>query len=228
VISGAGLCLSDGAILDLPPFSNMRENVMWIDDHLKYALHHELRHFGSKQGKRHRARVKSALFIQNRHENGLTLKDVRFHTKYYMERLIRGCLVDSWLRADTRLNQDLSGLSRRKFDEVMRTVAGPYSRVFRVRFRAGNLNLQAKRELKEKLWRRAQERLTDLVTAWSAPPYDDTYLQAFVDGEETLRTCEFLPKVLPHGLREAVMLLNPPKPTREVRRCPGLTTSSTT
>jgi len=45
VISGALLCLSDGAILDLPPFSNFGTNVMWIDDHLKYALHRAMKHF---------------------------------------------------------------------------------------------------------------------------------------------------------------------------------------
>lgn len=44
VISGAMLCLSEGAILDLPPFSNFSLNVSWIDDHLKYCLHRELRH----------------------------------------------------------------------------------------------------------------------------------------------------------------------------------------
>ena len=44
VISGAMLCLSEGAIFDLPPFSNFTLNVSWIDDHLKYCLHRELRH----------------------------------------------------------------------------------------------------------------------------------------------------------------------------------------
>ncbi|WDE05797.1 hypothetical protein SG34_002340 [Thalassomonas viridans] len=47
IISGALLCLSDGAILDLPPFSNFTLYVMWIDDHLKYSLHRELRHLSS-------------------------------------------------------------------------------------------------------------------------------------------------------------------------------------
>jgi hypothetical protein len=47
VISGALLCLSEGAILDLPPFSNMGLNVMWIDDHLKYSLHRAMNHFTS-------------------------------------------------------------------------------------------------------------------------------------------------------------------------------------
>ena len=43
LISGALLCLNSSAILDLPPFSSSK-NVMWIDDHLKYALHKSLRH----------------------------------------------------------------------------------------------------------------------------------------------------------------------------------------
>ncbi|HLK56277.1 MAG TPA: hypothetical protein VKU00_06920 [Chthonomonadaceae bacterium] len=47
VISGALLCLSEGAILDLPPFSNLRMNVMWIDDHLKFSLHRAMNHFTS-------------------------------------------------------------------------------------------------------------------------------------------------------------------------------------
>jgi len=44
VISGAFFCLSDSAIIELPPFSNLGLNVSWIDDHLKYCLHRELRH----------------------------------------------------------------------------------------------------------------------------------------------------------------------------------------
>ena len=43
IISGALMCLSDTAILDLPPCSNFTFNVSWIDDHLKYALQRELR-----------------------------------------------------------------------------------------------------------------------------------------------------------------------------------------
>src|SRR5205823_2332848 len=33
------------AILDLPPFSNLANNVMWIDDFLKYSLHRAMNHF---------------------------------------------------------------------------------------------------------------------------------------------------------------------------------------
>ena len=86
VVSGAGLCLSDGAILDLPPFSNMHLNVMWIDDHLKYALHDELGHFGrwTRTHHHYRARVSDARFTQLRHARRdgsplFTYKDVKWH-----------------------------------------------------------------------------------------------------------------------------------------------------
>ena len=39
VVSGAGMVINEGAILDLPPFSNFQQNVMWIDDYLKYEMH---------------------------------------------------------------------------------------------------------------------------------------------------------------------------------------------
>ena len=38
IISGALMSMSPTSILDLPPFSNFGLNVVWIDDHLRYAL----------------------------------------------------------------------------------------------------------------------------------------------------------------------------------------------
>jgi hypothetical protein len=99
VISGGGLCLSDGAILDLPPYSNMRLNVMWIDDHLKYALHDELGHFNIHIFEVGSARENNAGFYQSRHLFQPSLWDVRWHMRTYLMRLLLGCVADAWLRS---------------------------------------------------------------------------------------------------------------------------------
>jgi hypothetical protein len=106
VISGAGLCLNDSAILDLPPFSNMKQNVMWIDDHLKHSLHHELRHFGWRRKHSLHGRIENASFKQLRFlkkKGGPKLNDEIWLIKNYMPRLLLGCIVDSWLRGSEYL-----------------------------------------------------------------------------------------------------------------------------
>jgi len=119
VISGAGLCLSDGAILDLPPYSNMRFNVVWIDDHLKYSLHHELGHFDIHIGEVGHACVDDAQFPQMRHDMSNTkpkspsapkpptYADVKWHMSYLL-RLLMGCVADAWLRKLSSLKQALT------------------------------------------------------------------------------------------------------------------------
>ena len=214
VISGAGLCLSDSAILDLPPFSNMHLNVMWIDDHLKYALHDELGHFGRWTRSHYVARVPETCFPQRRHPKDdkgplFTYKDVRWHLKKYMLRLILGCVADAWLRKKPELKLSTRELDDSDYKGLMDAVPGLCGSQFMgvVPGGWGDLPEAAKPEFRERLWKRARERLGELVEAWSAPEYKDTFLGLFVFGRGHRRyqgLKDRFPTGMPEGLRKAV------------------------
>lgn len=208
-ISGAGFCLSDGAILDLPPFSNMRQNVMWIDDHLKYALHHELRHFGFKRGTQQIARSKDIYFNQSRHlpENPPTLGDVRWHMRDYLPRLILGCIADSWLRQNKNLKQSFVDLSNKKVDALLEGVPGTYAKYFIKNVGSDSISHT---EFSKDLWKLAYIRLSEIIKLFSENKYNGTFLQLFILGptEQTLHGTEweklgFFTEFAPKGLKEA-------------------------
>jgi hypothetical protein len=101
VISGAGLCMSPSAIQVLPPFANVAELIIWIDDHLKRVLHEDMKHFGRPKGAFRRCC--EAKFVQDRHPGGLKGQDVAWHSDEYLKRLVRGCLLDAMIQ-DRRPN----------------------------------------------------------------------------------------------------------------------------
>lgn len=216
VVSGAGLCLSDSAILDLPPYSNMRLNVMWIDDHLKYALHDELGHFGrwTRTHHPHEARVPETRFCQLRHasQDGgplFTYKDVRWHLQTYMLRLVLGCVADAWLREDPRVKLSTAELQPSEYERIARSVPGVYGEQFMGVIPGGWSDSEdaATTGFGETLWRRARERLNQVVRAWGADEYADTFLGLFVRGCEHERYEEFsdfFPRGMPYGLQRAV------------------------
>ncbi|KPA19535.1 hypothetical protein MHK_000244 [Candidatus Magnetomorum sp. HK-1] len=102
VISGALLCLSSGAIIDLPPFSNFSQNVMWIDDHIKYALHKSLRHLANikvSRGVELTARITSAIVNKGRD----IPNNVPFYTtQVYIPSLVFGSIMDYWIQPETK------------------------------------------------------------------------------------------------------------------------------
>lgn len=205
VVSGAGLCLSDGAILDLPPFSNMHLNVMWIDDHLKYALHDELGHFGrwTRTHHRYEARVSAARFSQLRHTlipgNRLfTYNDVRWHIRTYMLRLILGCVADSWLRGNFEVKESTSSLPIIDYNRLARSIPHIYGRKFMEVVPGGWESYsvvpkdQQVKEFKQNLWRQGRERLQSLVQVWRNGIYEHTFLGLFVYGTDHPRYQEFI------------------------------------
>lgn len=102
VVSGALLCISDSAILDLPPFSNFRQNVMWIDDHLKYSLHRELNHFSQHRltgslGQIRHARLADCTVTKARPRVGTVGKYV-FGS--YLPTVLWGTIMDAWIQPD--------------------------------------------------------------------------------------------------------------------------------
>lgn len=91
-ISGAGLCISPMAIVQLPPFANVGKNIVWIDDSIKRALHE-----GIGDIELHDIReVPGARFLQDRYDGPIIkLKDVRWGYNKYLPRLVHGCLMHS-------------------------------------------------------------------------------------------------------------------------------------
>jgi len=196
VVSGAGLCMSDGAILDLPPFSNMCQNVVWVDDHLKYALHHELRHFGHRHGTRQVARVRDAWFQQTRHRGAPTWQDLEWHLGSYLPRLLLGCLADAFLRENPRLK--LSFATASEFDEVMTSSPGAYAHALIANAGRGLVE-GARQELGAHLWKLARQRMKDVLDLFGRFP--NTCLERFVVGVD--ERDPLLPDMAPRGLRRA-------------------------
>jgi hypothetical protein len=220
VVSGAGLCLSDGAILDLPPFSNMHLNVMWIDDHLKYALHDELGHFGRWTRTHHsyKARVSGAHFSQLRHARRsdgplFTYEDIKWHLRTYMLRLILGCVADSWLRGKPGVKQGTSSLEGMLYNDLMHSVPHIYGETFMDVLPGGWVDLPGQPtmgDFKQKLWRRGCDRLRRAVELWSDDTYEHTFLGLFVRGYAHTRYEEFkdfFPVGMPEGLARSVQRL---------------------
>ncbi len=100
VISGGLLYLSDAVILDVPPFSNFNLGVMYIDDHLRYALHRELTAFAkvTTMGKNGPLHVRDDDNPVVKYRTGWNA----FH-KYtlgtYLPQLLYGAIMDAWITA---------------------------------------------------------------------------------------------------------------------------------
>jgi len=90
-ISGAGLCISPMSIVQLPPFANVATQIMWIDDDLKRRLHLGIRDLDPNQ----ECSVLEACLEQNRHEDGVRLKDVLWGYSSYLPRVVTGCLMNA-------------------------------------------------------------------------------------------------------------------------------------
>jgi hypothetical protein len=130
VISGAMLYMSDGAILDLPPFSNFGMNVSWIDDHLKYSLHRELRHLSSFKPREAVGESRpSPLLAYAKLDEVIVEKAGRKirgnFPKYifddYLPTLLRGTIMDAWITDNPLLKsrpEDLSAEDR----EVLKSI----------------------------------------------------------------------------------------------------------
>ncbi|MCS5421732.1 MULTISPECIES: hypothetical protein [Psychrilyobacter] len=107
VISGALFCLSEGAILDLPPFSNFHLNVMWIDDHLKYILHRELKHLSAEPLKipgteRYWTPIIPDSMLKK--ERG-PVTNVGFYVLgSYIPTVLWGTIMDAWIQPDSTYN----------------------------------------------------------------------------------------------------------------------------
>jgi hypothetical protein len=175
VISGALLCLSEGAILDLPPFSNFRNNVMWIDDHLKYSLHRAMNHFTSGE----------TLTLAEPGLSDARLDDVSvtkarppvsnlpayiFGT--YLPTLLWGTIVDAWITADPILKCRVGTLSRpdqKRWREAraQQQHNAPLPRAMLEVLRVGHFGTDAEDELNDALQRETVNRIETVRQLWS-------------------------------------------------------------
>ena len=147
VISGAGLCMSFQAIFALPPFANVGDQVVWIDDHLKRRLHEQVGHLGHNRN----CRCSKANFLQHRYPAGVRPEDVAWGRKEYLPRLARGCVMDAliWDRADNG--------------------PGPFAQWVGRYLNFGAI--PSREELEKSLTGPAQSRLNELVQLWRQPEY---------------------------------------------------------
>jgi hypothetical protein len=199
VISGALLCLSEGAILDLPPFSNMSTNVMWIDDHLKYSLHRAMRHFTSGETLHldrglGDARLDKVVVTKGRYP-------VRNLPQYvfgiYLPTLLWGAIMDAWITQDPILKCRYSGLDeagqlRWKRAEEIQDQA-PLPAAMRSALSAGTFDRQHERELGRKLMATAITRIEEVRQLWAGlrRETERTFASYWAQGDvkEAFREC---------------------------------------
>ena len=93
-ISGAGMCFSADALVELPPWCNADELITWIDDFVKWQL------MAVYFGERFANEVgllksrQSPGFEQNRKDPAqFTHGDIEWSTNTYLDRLVMGCIM---------------------------------------------------------------------------------------------------------------------------------------
>ncbi len=174
VISGAFLCLSDGAILDLPPFSNFSLNVSWIDDHLKYCLHRELRHLTSldltlAEPCLSDAKIDDLMVAKAR----ATIDHLpQYVLASYLPTLLWGAIVDAWINPDPLLKfrpDDLSEEDNLRWRQISRS--GRSSAILpahlQIALETGRFPNADRLRLKKLLIKEALARITEVRNLWS-------------------------------------------------------------
>jgi hypothetical protein len=203
VISGALLCMSEGAILDLPPFSNFRNNVMWIDDHLKYSLHRAMNHFTSdetlniEQGLSD-ARLDDVTVTKGRPPVS-NLPAYIFGT--YLPTLLWGTVMDAWITNDSILKRRMGSLLEEEEREQWRKAKlkqqdALLPKAMLKALRAGHFSNKA--GLIEQLTTRAVERIEEVRQLWAGLEREghSTFASYWAEGrvkevfgEECFREC---------------------------------------
>lgn len=175
VISGAMLYLSDGAILDLPPFSNFRLNVSWIDDHLKYCLHRELRHLSQTRFVTPPSdRRRNTLLAYSKIDNVVVQKagrkvpgDLRKYIfDVYLPTLLRGTIMDAWITANPLFKFRSEELAKHS-DALLRDAAGgPLPSTLQRALEACEFKNAEKTALGKKLTEIALKRISEVRRQW--------------------------------------------------------------
>lgn len=200
VISGAMLYLSDGAILDLPPFSNFRLNVSWIDDHLKYSLHRELRHLSpvrlrtlARDIRANRLMAYSKLDDVIVQKAGRTIdKDLRNYIfDDYLPTLLRGSIMDAWITHNPVLKYRPEALKDRdEWDRIPRETQSFAVLPCALQKAIGKGSFKRGRyELEKDLFDVALNRINQVRRQWIqlTEAGQDTFASVWAKGEAKLR-----------------------------------------
>lgn len=99
VISGALLYMNDAVVLNVPPFSNFSQMVMWIDDHLRYVLHREMGDFCRRTETEYRTDKPLHVHYSNVKiaKHRLAEGFLHYTIKTYLPSLLWGSFFDFWL-----------------------------------------------------------------------------------------------------------------------------------
>jgi hypothetical protein len=205
VVSGAFLCLSDGAILDLPPFSNFSLNVSWIDDHLKYCLHRELRHLTSIDLRLSEPCLSDAKL------DDVMLKKARgriddlpgYVLNNYLPTMLWGTMLDAWINPEPLLKCRPDTLSPEEADQWHATVRRGRSEAVLPRFLQSALETGAftfgdRQKLKKLLVEQALRRITEVRDLWAE--LVDNGHQTFASLWATSRVGDFFPELTERAL----------------------------
>jgi len=174
VVSGAALNMPSGVILDLPPFSHFRLNVMWIDDHCLGRSAADIggtTHCDTTQGKGN--------VVKARSKPG----NCAWYTlEVYMPTLLYGCIMDAWINNSEDayllkcLPEDLPtdflrSKARALGLRLRETPLGPLSLNIRKILTTGRMHDKEELDaLQEQLWGTALERTRDIYWQWSQLP----------------------------------------------------------
>ena len=173
IISGAMLCLSDGAILDLPPFSNFTLNVMWIDDHLKYSLHRELRHlkpFGAHALSLPGDAKLDGILVNKKRPPISNLPG--YVLGNYLPTVLWGTVVDAWINGDPMLKyrrEDLPEEHRRDWDQAKRQgrSEGVLAAALQTALEKGAFMTGERLEIERALIQSGLQRITEVRRQWA-------------------------------------------------------------
>lgn len=172
IISGAMLCLSEGAILDLPPFSNFTLNVSWIDDHLKYCLHRELRHLTTIS-------LKMEPLLSDAKLDPIMVQKARapienlpsYVLGVYLPTLLWGTVVDAWITANPLLKyrpEYLSTAEQHQWHAITRhgRSEGVLSSALQTALEKGSFITAERLRLRETLVEVGLKRITEVRKQW--------------------------------------------------------------
>ena len=214
IISGAMLCLSEGAILDLPPFSNFTLNVSWIDDHLKYSMHRELRHLTT-------ITLKIEPLLSDAKLDPIMVQKARAQISdlpsyvlgNYLPTVLWGTVVDAWITANPLLKyrpENLSTAERTAWHAIQRhgRSEGVLAGALQTALEKGSFITAERLQIRESLIRVGLQRITEVRRQWANLTSSGTETFASIWAKGTVES--FFPK-LPkkcHGIAHQGISLN--------------------
>jgi hypothetical protein len=169
VISGAGLIMPSKAVNLLPPFMNVKDLTIWIDDSLKRRLHEAI----SDLSENDLECVSSAKIKQDRYPGGINQGWIDFAKREYFDRLLRGCMLHRIISKPdgkpTNYSNLLGDIVRfRVIESSPQLDAQGLPDLRRVSESGPQVNL---RDLRDDMTACADERYDEVYTCWSSDEY---------------------------------------------------------